>query len=185
MSDVLYYETRGKKTVRVGDICFARIQYPGGRYGGRMAMPDIIRYHAPIRGPLSVANARTYIGHLRDLFGVRAFGARLKDKTVIWTLKPKGMTYAKALVYLTAFRYVSDLPKLTKCSLCARTGTEWFKAFQTDHLSDYQVCGESYTNAGHCLMTGVVKRNLSVRAFRSRLRDKRISTVEGHFAPTP
>lgn len=181
MSEVTYHETRGKKVSRVKDICFARIQYPGGRYGGRMAMPDIIRYHASISGPLTVADARTYISHLRDLFGSRAFGARVKDKTVIWTLKPKGMTYAKALVYLTAFRYVSDLPKLTKQSLRLRAD-KWFKAFQADHLSDYQVCGESYTNAGHCLMTGVVKRSLDVQTFRARLRHKKISTVEGHFA---
>lgn len=183
MSDVTYHETRGKKTVEVDDCCFAHIEYEGGSYGPKIGLPDSIRYHAPICGELTNADVKAYANYLHGLFGVRGFTLKIKDGEAIWTIKTKGMAYAKALIRLTAFRYVSDIPDVVKKSLSSKqTLSKWFAKFQSEHVNDYKDCGESYYNAGHTLMSGTINPNLGVRAFRARLKNKSIKRVEAHFS---
>lgn len=185
---VTYYETRKGTEKRVRHDCFAAIDRVGGKWNGDdLGVADIIRYHAPIARPLTLADAEVYAQFVHQLFGPRApFSHEIKGQSVIWTLKSKGLSKIKALVYLTTFRYVAELPQLTKalvqrCGAAKDIGAR-FKTFQRLHVESVKACGEAYNYGGHTLMYTSVHQNVSPTVFRARLRDPKVKSVEGHLA---
>ncbi len=190
---VVYWEVnKGQPAKRVTDICFRPL---GGlvRYDFEKRMsvtsplPELIRYAAPIKDRMGVKMVRWYADFLLQAFGP-TFRYRLPrtGRRVIWELPIGSLTRAGALTYLTAFRYVDELPILIRELYAVyekspdKTTDELLLDWARIHHS--HSVRSSLNLFGHGLMASK-ECGVTVEQLRSNLANKTLGTVQGHFVP--
>jgi hypothetical protein len=112
MSDVYYEQIKDGKVVSTSTyICFANL------LNGEWKEPDVIKYIAPIDG-LTNEEVSFYLEFLAGVLGKNLFTSSFvkwdNDNCVSYELNVKGMDKAKILMYLTAFRYITEYSHIVK-----------------------------------------------------------------------
>lgn len=194
MTNVVFWERfKGEKPERTSYICFSPIY---GGYGGEKT-PISIRYLAKVSKKLTLEQIHCYLGFLckflvKDDFRYKVLVGDVATQ-IMFVLKTEHMEHSKALLYLTAFRYVDEYPEIVmafykRCKdMPVVTNENIWKVFQTIHSEC--LSGTMKTDAGnlygHGLMSGgygcPFDISLKLTTFLRRLVAQRHESVQSYF----
>ena len=190
MSDVHYWETmKGSSTEHSHtDICFARINHKERGYReNHTGVLKLVRYHGyPPNGckELTTSERRHWVTFLREVLLItHPWTARLTKRGVMYRLPiPAKMTWPQCLLYLTAFRYVSEHREAPQEFYArrkeARTKAERFELFQSIHRGKIKYCdGHGLISPGY----GSSDNGIQYPTYLRRLKSKTTGNVNAHF----
>lgn len=126
------------------------------------------------------------------LYGMIHFDGERKRK-VIWNFNCKGFSRQKALLYLTAFRYLDEyeqiVQQVSKAMDDGKTFEEVYGVFQQAHQQDTKKNYLRQCVGGHSLMyhyaSDVNALNISLADFRTNLEQDLQATVNNFFQVVP
>ena len=202
---VRYWEIKGSKTKEINDICFSGLKYP-------LTLPDKIKYEAPVDESLNRDIVDFYIKFLAiildsnnyeyEFVSIKDEGERKKlfsnGTKINFTLKCQKLAKTKALLYLTAFRLISEFPEILIEFYQSKDKSNketLFKEFQKCHVKYVRNEGNEiykYSNlSGHGLIYDYYwhqKENvptfITLKQFQAKLGDNNIRNVQEHFVPS-
>jgi hypothetical protein len=203
MASIKWWEFRGKEVKVFGYACFACMKRP---------LPNFVRFPVFIHSTISVDKAEWYINFLQGLMPERAFNCRVvvmkgwdkaehggdpfnsykakatpRGRYAIFTIKTKGMSYGKALTYLTAFRYLHEFPDVINTfhekKGRYRAASRLFTIFQQIHIDNKSSSGHGLMNCGPYLSLSRCKKPISSEQFRKNLANPEKDSVFSHFTP--
>lgn len=188
-----YYSisSSGAETPKLGAACFANMNYDG--------VPVSVRYPARINGycaapKLTLDEVKAYDLFLHQLFDTATTGlftsvietdAALKT-TITYVLKTEGMKYKRALVYLTAMRYIDEFPGIVQAWAQGRAALNLEASFSLFCALHKTVASSNLS--GHGLMYPAYEASTVKRASVSDLRanlKRDLSNVTDYFVAPP
>jgi hypothetical protein len=208
LPNVKFWEVNAGKRVRQRAACFSGLgRSKDSFYDASRKMPEFVLYPCPIDKSITTEALIYYINFLPVFLDTGLYTYKLGkaciQPNIIWKFKSSGMTYAKALLYLTAFRYPDEYPDIindfyTNTHNKGMNNEQLFKEFQSIH-AEYSESFPTYNNnkkrkklskvewlGGHGLMAPYSYGNqtfnaISIEAFKNNLANKNIQQVIQHF----
>ncbi len=171
------YIREGVKTSFVHVACFAPIEF--------YLTPDQIRYPCDVHYALTKDEIRWYIKALHKMMPVLKWRALVKSKDkVVFVLDTKGYNYYTFLVYLTAFRYLTEFPLLVKkffSEMAKADCKPMFEVYQDCHRDVHSHHALMYRNAFHPPPYGSGGVNITQEEFNQRIKDQSYKSVWSYF----
>lgn len=176
---VCYWERQeDKKRHRISCVCFVSLFNRG--------QPSKVYYVAPIKEKLSNKAINFYINFLKAIFDDKIFNYKVSKKFVSWELDTKKLSKCKALLYLTAFRYVNEFPNIVKefhkaseAKDSSLTNEELFTLFLDVH-QDIILHRMPMGLYGHGLICSKFTNRISIEQFKKNLLNEQLN-VQSHF----
>jgi hypothetical protein len=103
--------------------------------------------------------------------------------SIVWYLNAKDMSFHKALVYLTGFRYHAEFPRYIEAlyEVKDKPGVDLFREFWDFHMDEEKALGG---NSNHNYLDRYTVKNLvpiTIERFREHLANPNLTRVNEHF----
>lgn len=124
---VRFWLVQGNNKEEFNDICFRNV-----------TTSDKVIYECPIDATLTHDVVNFYIAFVNRMFGQKVFTFEITEKTINWELSCSGMSRNTILLYLSAFRYIDELPEIIIALYDYKDMTsfaELFQKFQEIHFN--------------------------------------------------
>ena len=200
---VKYWAIKGEERKEVNYICFSGI----GQHNNP-TLPDKVIYEVPIDASLTREHVEFYISFLSSILDENKYEyefikieneAKTKKlfsngEQILWTLNCNGLKRHKILLYLTAFRYISEQPEILIEFFKSKDKSdknEVFKDFQECHIKSStgklgmvkygNLCGHGLIYDYYWVCKDSSVTYITLENFKKNLNDNEINNVQRHF----